>query len=149
MRGLIILNKFVILQAKSELLTLPSLGSAKRENLDEKIDPVEALPRVIDKLSIDESARRNVASKLNRGSVVREEITERDSKLTATLYDVDGMSFEELQASLCRIMENPRQPFSFLTNVRDEFANDKQFSTKRTDIDVSTKKNIFYIYIYI
>lgn len=91
---------------------------------------------MINKLSVDERAKRNIASKLNR-----EETTERDSKLTTvSLYDIDGMSFEELQASLCRIMENPRQPFSFLANIRDEFANDKQFSTKRTDIDVSKKK---------
>lgn len=96
---------------------------------------------MIDKLSIDESAKRNVARKLNQDSVARNEMTERNSKLTtASLYDIDEMSFEELQASLCRIMENPRQPFSFLTNISAEFANDKQFSTKPTDIEVSIKK---------
>lgn len=128
------LNKLIILLAKSGSSILPPLRSAKCQTSDEKIDPVEALPRMIDKLSIDESAKRNVASKLNR-----DETTERDSKLTTvSLYDIDGMSFEELQASLCRIMENPRQPFSFLANICDEFANDKQLS-KRTDIDVRKK----------
>lgn len=123
---------------------MPPLRSAKRQTLNEKIiknhdkeiNSVEALPRMIDKLSIDENAKQNIVSELNQDSTAREEITERDSKLTASLYDVDEMSFEELQASLCRITENPQQPFSFLANISDEFANDKQLSTEPTEIDV-------------
>lgn len=95
---------------------------------------------MIDKLSIDKSAKRNIASKLNQNSTAREEITEHNSKMTVSLYDIDEMSFEELQASLCRIMKNPQQPFSFLANISDEFANNKQFSMKPTDIDVSIKE---------
>ena len=96
---------------------------------------------MIDKLSIHESTKRNIISKLNQDSTIRKEITERDSKLKKIipLYNVDEMSFEELQASLRRIMENPQQPFSFLANISDEFANNKQLSTKPTEIDVSAK----------
>lgn len=138
---MIILNKFVIIfRAKSGSLILPPLRSAERRIFDEKIDAVKTLPRMIDKLSIDESAKRNVASKLNQNSVAREEIMKHNSKTIASLYDIDEMSFEELQASLCRIMDNPQQPFSFLANICNEFVNDKQFSTKPTDIDVSIKE---------
>ncbi|EGI68841.1 hypothetical protein G5I_02494 [Acromyrmex echinatior] len=94
---------------------------------------------MIDKLSIHESTKRNVVSKLNQDSTVRREITEHDSKLkkTVSLYNVDEMSFEELQASLHRIMENPQQPFSFLANISHAFANNKQLlSTKPTEIDM-------------
>ncbi|XP_011882196.1 PREDICTED: uncharacterized protein LOC105569934 [Vollenhovia emeryi] len=122
--------------AKAGSPILPPLRSAKRRTFDERNEPVEALPRMIDKLSIDDSAKRNSASKLNRDSIARKEIRERNFKLTTSLYNIDGMSFEELQASLCRSVENPRQPFSFLTNISDEFANNKQFSTKPTDIDM-------------
>jgi len=95
---------------------------------------------MIDKLSVHESTKRNIISKLNQDSTVRREITKRDSKLkNVSLYNVDEMSFEELQTSLRRIMEDPQQPFSFLANISDEFANNKQLSTKPTEIDVSAK----------
>jgi len=95
---------------------------------------------MFDKLSIDEEAKRNIASKLNQDSAAQEEITEHDSKLmTISLYNIDGMSFEELQASLRKITENPQQPFSFLANISDEFTNDKQLPSKPTEIDVSLK----------
>lgn len=120
---------------------MPPLRSADRRTFDEKIDSVEVLPRMIDKLSIDENAKRNIASKLNKDSTARKEIMERDSKLAiASLYDIDRMSSEELQESLCRIMENPRQPFSFLANISDEFVKDKYLSTKPTEIDASIKE---------
>ncbi|XP_011707294.1 PREDICTED: uncharacterized protein LOC105462420 isoform X2 [Wasmannia auropunctata] len=117
---------------------LPTLiRSTERRTFNEKTDPVETLPRMIGELSIDECAKRNIVSKVNQDSTIGERITERDSKLrTASLYDVDRMSFEELQASLRRITENPRQPFSFLTNISDEFASDKHLSTNPTEIDM-------------
>lgn len=90
---------------------------------------------MIDKLSIDDSATRSI-NKLNRDSAVRKEITKHDSKLTTSLYDIDGMSSEELQASLHRIMENPQEPFSFLAPISDKFTDDKQLSMKPTEIDV-------------
>ncbi|KMQ93253.1 glucosamine--fructose-6-phosphate aminotransferase [Lasius niger] len=49
------------------------------------------------------------------------------------------MSPEELYASLCRITENPRQPFSFLANISNEFADGNQSSMetgKSTEIDI-------------
>lgn len=141
MRELIILNKFiVILQAKSRSSILPPLRSTECRTFDKKIDPVETLPRMIDKLSINESAKRNITSTLNQNSTPPKEIKERDSKLTTVpLYNIDGMSSEELQASLCRITKTPREPFSFLATISDKFVSDKQLSTKPTEIDVSIK----------
>lgn len=94
---------------------------------------------MIDKLSIDESAKQNIASKLNKDSTTRKEITERSKLTIASLYNIDEISSEELQESLRRIMENPRQPFSFLANISDEFTKDKHLSTKPTEIDASIK----------
>lgn len=54
-------------------------------------------------------------------------------------YDIDGMSPEELYASLRRITENPQQPFSFLANISSEIADDNQLSMKTeksTEIDM-------------
>ncbi|XP_018407627.1 PREDICTED: uncharacterized protein LOC108783536 isoform X2 [Cyphomyrmex costatus] len=98
-------------KVKSGASILPPLRSAERRTFDKKID-------------LD--------------STVRKEITERDSKLkkTVSLYNVDEMSFEELQTSVRRIMENPQQPFSFLANISDEFANNKHLSTKPTEINM-------------
>ncbi|KYM80887.1 hypothetical protein ALC53_08700 [Atta colombica] len=125
-------------KAKSGSSILPPVRSAERRIFDKKIEPIEVLPSMIDKLSVHESTKRNIVSKLNQDSTVRREITERDSKLkkNVSLYNVDEMSFEELQASLRRIMEDPQQPFSFLANISDEFANNKQLSTKPTEIDM-------------
>lgn len=126
---------------------MPPLRSANRQTFDgkdelirdEKIDPVEALPRMVDKLSINESTKRNITSKLIQEATAQKDITEHDLKRTISLYDIDGMSPEELYASLCRITENPRQPFSFLANISNEFADGNQSSMetgKSTEIDV-------------
>lgn len=61
-------------------------------------------------------------------------------------YDIDGMSPEELYASLRRITENPQQPFSFLANISSEIADDNQLSMKTeksTEIDVRDFELIF------
>ncbi|CAL1679717.1 unnamed protein product [Lasius platythorax] len=94
---------------------------------------------MVDKLSINESTKRNITSKLIQEATAQKDITEHDLKRTISLYDIDGMSLEELYASLCRITENPRQPFSFLANISNEFADGNQSSMetgKSTEIDI-------------
>lgn len=106
--------------------------ASKNELLrDEKSDFITALPRMISKLCIDESAKKNVADKS-----IQEEITKR----ATPLYDVAGISSEELQTFLRRITENTQQPFSFLANISKEFADDTRSTVnakKPTEIDVS------------
>ncbi|XP_012523991.3 uncharacterized protein LOC105829566 [Monomorium pharaonis] len=121
---------------KSGSSILPPIRSTEHRTFNKKNDLVKALPSMIDNLSIDENAKQNITSKLNQNSTARKEIKERDFKLTASLYDIDGMSFEELQTSLCRITENPREPFSFLANISDKFVSDDKLSTKPTEIDM-------------
>ncbi|XP_072743324.1 uncharacterized protein [Anoplolepis gracilipes] len=125
----------------------PPLQSANRQTFDgkderihdETLDPVETLPPMIDKLSINKSTKRDSTSKLIQEATVQEDITEHDLKGRGFLYDIDGMSPEELYASLCRITENPQQPFSFLANISNEFADGNQSSMemgKPTEIDM-------------
>ncbi|XP_025261991.1 uncharacterized protein LOC112637166 [Camponotus floridanus] len=136
-------------KAKSSSSTFfPSLQSANCQTFDrkdefirdEKIDPVEILPSMINKLSISESTKRDITSKLIQKATVQEDITEHNFKRIMTFsYDIDGMSPEELYASLNRITENPQQPFSFLANISNEIA-DNQSSIKTekesTEIDI-------------
>lgn len=112
---------------------------------DGKNDLIKALPRMIDKLCIDKNAKSNIADKLTQEATARE-ITEHAhgfKKMTTPLYDMDGVSSEELQIYLRRITETTQQPFSFLANISKEFANDNRSSInakKPTEIDVSDDK---------
>ncbi|KAL0099987.1 hypothetical protein PUN28_019459 [Cardiocondyla obscurior] len=119
--------------AKSESSILPPIQSAKRPNSDEKVDLAKTLPGMIGELSINKSAKQSV-NKLN--SAARRKIAECNSKLRVSSYNVDEMSFEELQAALSRSVENPQQPFSFLANISNEFTSNKPYVTKSTDIDM-------------
>ncbi|XP_011639886.1 uncharacterized protein LOC105428959 [Pogonomyrmex barbatus] len=97
---------------------------------------IETLPYMIDKLSINENIKQKVTSKLNQDFTVQEKMEYDFKPKKASFYDIDNVSSKELQASLCRIKENPREPFSFLTNISDEYMNDKRLPTKPTEIDM-------------
>ncbi|XP_029158018.1 uncharacterized protein LOC114930392 [Nylanderia fulva] len=108
---------------------------------DEKIedDPLETLPCIVNKLSICESTKANITSKLIQEATAQKDITEHDLKKIISLYDIDEMSSEELYASLRRIAESPQQPFSFLANISNEFTDSNQSSIetgKSTEIDI-------------
>lgn len=104
---------------------------------------------MIDKLFISESTnKRDITSKLIQETTAQEDITEHDLKrmMTTSLYNIDEMSSEELYTSLHKITENPRQPFSFLANISNEFFDGNQSSMetgKPTEIDVSDFELIF------
>ncbi|XP_011352237.1 uncharacterized protein LOC105288008 [Ooceraea biroi] len=128
---------------------LPSLQSTKRQTFDgksklddKKIDPVEALARTADKLHIDESTEGNITNKLIEETASEEETVEHVRNLrsmTIPSYDIDGMTTEELQASLRKITENAQQPFVFLTNISEELARDYDLLIKTkesTDINI-------------
>ncbi|EZA60640.1 hypothetical protein X777_14246 [Ooceraea biroi] len=134
---------------------LPSLQSTKRQTFDgksklddKKIDPVEALARTADKLHIDESTEGNITNKLIEETASEEETVEHVRNLrsmTIPSYDIDGMTTEELQASLRKITENAQQPFVFLTNISEELARDYDLLIKTkesTDINVSKSSYI-------
>ncbi|GAB1860331.1 hypothetical protein CAJAP_01410 [Camponotus japonicus] len=85
---------------------------------------------MVNKLSISESTKRDITSKLIQKATAQEDITEHNLKRMITFsYDIDRMSPEELYASLRKITENPQQPFSFLANISNEIA-DNQSSIK-------------------
>lgn len=120
---------------------------------DKKIDSIDSLSRIIDKLHIDESMKCNIANKLVQEDLkTREEITESMhdlKKMAIPLYDIDGMSPQELQTSLRRIKETPQQPFSFLMDISKVFADEDQLSAEArkqrpSEIDVSDR-NYFRI----
>jgi len=113
---------------------------------DEKIDPVEILPSMINKLSISESTKRDITSKLIQKATAQEDITEHNLKRMITFsYDIDRMSPEELYASLRKITENPQQPFSFLANISNEIADNQSSikTEKSTEIDVREILSLF------
>lgn len=101
---------------------------------------------MINKLSISESTKRDITSKLIQKATAQEDITEHNFKRIMTFsYDIDGMSPEELYASLRRITENPQQPFSFLANISNEIADNQSSikTEKSTEIDVRDFEFIF------
>lgn len=101
---------------------------------------------MVNKLSISESTKRDITSKLIHEAATQEDITKHNLKRMTFSYDIDGMSPEELYASLRRISENPQQPFSFLANISSEIADDNQSSMKTektTEIDVRDFEIIF------
>ncbi|KAM0725876.1 hypothetical protein ACS0PU_007957 [Formica fusca] len=135
-------------KARSSSTFFPPLQSTNRQTIDgkdelirdEKINSVETLPRMVDKLFISESTnKRDITNKLIQETTAQEDIMEYDLKrMMTSLYDIDEMSSEELYTSLRRITENPRQPFSFLANISNEFSDGNQSSmeTGTTEIDI-------------
>lgn len=114
---------------------------------DDKIedDLIQALPRMVNKLSISKSTKGNIT--LIQEATTQKDITEQDLRKIISLYNIDEMSSEELYDSLRRIAENPQQPFSFLANIFNEFADSNQSSVetgKSTEIDVSDLSLFFY-----
>lgn len=113
------------------------------------MNPVEALPRMVDKLHIDENTEGNVSG----GEKSIEHVHDLNN-ITIPSYDIDRMTAEELQASLREIAEDARQPFSFLADISKEFTCDNYRLSMRTktstDIDVSIeKRNELYIILCI
>jgi len=119
----------------------------KNEPCDRQADPVKRVSRMVEKFRVDRNTEGKVADRLVRETSGRKEVTGRERNLrsmTIPSYDIDGMTVEELHASLQKITENARQPFSFLADISKEFARDDyHLSTKAkepTDIDVSKMK---------
>lgn len=117
----------------------------KSELIRGKTDSVKKLSQMIDELYIDED-NRDAIGELIQKATTPEEIAEpmRNSMRTAIpSYDIDGMSFEDLQASLRRIKETPQQPFSFLASIYEIFSEKNQLASeaaKSTEIDVSHRE---------
>lgn len=101
---------------------------------------------MVNKLSISESTKRDITSKLIQKATAQEDITEHNLKRMITFsYDIDRMSLEELYASLRKITENPQQPFSFLANISNEIADNQSSikTEKSTEIDVREILSLF------
>ncbi|XP_032672611.1 uncharacterized protein LOC116844748 [Odontomachus brunneus] len=109
---------------------------------DEKIDFTETLAEMVDKLYINENTNCDVANKLVQKATIRQEITKSKhnfKKPAIPSYDIDGMSSQDLQVSLCRIKETPQQPFSFLANICEIFSDENQLvarAAKPSEIDI-------------
>jgi len=122
------------------------LQSAKRQTSNvEKNEPCDRQVGPVKKVScIDGNTEEVIADGSIQESSGQREVTERKRNLRSMRipsYDIDRMTVKELHASLGRITENARQPFSFLADISKEFARDDyHLSTKAkesTDIDVS------------